>query len=149
MALHFLQGSKELMTNTNLFLTPRSKLKRRGTKYTQVHGRNTKIDAPDPIRAASTPRRALSLPQKHTLSEGGVARTLEVQRLRLTGERVRGFAPRVKRFRRDDGTKQSSPWQGVSLHSPRYARGEEGHLPCWCSVAQRLYIYNTFISSDL
>lgn len=34
MALHFLQGSKELMTNTNLFLTPRSKLKRGETKHT-------------------------------------------------------------------------------------------------------------------
>lgn len=36
MALHFLQGSKELMTNTNLSLMLRSKLKHRETKYTQV-----------------------------------------------------------------------------------------------------------------
>lgn len=56
MALHFLQGSKELMTNTNLFLTLRRKLKHGKTKHTQVHGYNTKLDAPDPIVSTFTPR---------------------------------------------------------------------------------------------
>lgn len=78
------------------------------------------------------------------LIKGGVAKTLKVQRTRVIGEGVRGFAARVKRCRADDATKQRFLWQGACLHSPSHARGEGGHLPGWCSGAQRLYIYNTF-----
>lgn len=37
---------------------------------------------------------------------GGVAKTLKVQRTRLIGEGVRGFAARVKHYGADDANKQ-------------------------------------------
>lgn len=76
--------------------------------------------------------------------KGGVAKTLQAQRPKLIGEEARGFAAKVKHRRADDATKQRLLWRGASLHSPTHAEGEGGHLPGWCSVAQRLYIYNTF-----
>lgn len=145
MALHFLQGSKELMANTNLFVTLRSKLKRGETKHTQVHGYDTKIDAPDPIRAAFTPRCASSLPRQHTLK---AVRTVEVQRMRLSREGVRGFAMRVRHSRMGGSTKQRSHWQRVCLYSLSHV-GEGGHLPGGYSVSLRFYIYNTYTFSDL
>ena len=143
MALYFLQGSKELMTNTNLLLTLRSKLKHRETKYTRVRGWDTKIDAPDPICTAFTPRHALSLHKEHTLKVGW-------QRLWKRKEQdwlEKGWEDLLQGWSIAEqmmpSSKDFSDRERVCilLVMPK-RRG--GHLPGWCSVAQRLCIYNTF-----
>lgn len=142
MALHFLQGSKELMTNTNLSLMLRSKLKHRETKYTWVRSWDTKIDAPDPIHTAFTPRCALSLHKEHTLKVGwqrlwkcmDEADWRRVERICRKGEALQSRWCHQAKISLT-GSMSAFSWSC-------WRRG--GHPPGWCSVAQRLYIYNTF-----
>lgn len=125
---------------------PDTEEKAEETKYTQVHSWDTKMDAPDPIHPHclhSEMHFITALTAQGAYVKGGVAKTLKVLRARLIGRGVRGFAARVKHCRADDANKQRFLWQAACLHSPSH-EGEGGHFPGWCSVAQRLYIYNIF-----
>lgn len=64
MALHFLQGSKEFMTNTNLFLTLRRKLKKPSTHKSMAETRKWMPLIPS-IHTAFTLKCTLSLHSLH------------------------------------------------------------------------------------
>lgn len=144
MALPFLQGSG---VYDKYQFVPDAEEQVDETKYTQVHGWDTKTDAPDPICAHflhSEMHFITAVTAQGACIKGGVTKTLKVQRTRLIGGGVRGFAARVKHYRANDSNKQRFLWQAACLHSHNHAEGEWGHFPGWCSVAQRLYIYNIF-----
>lgn len=96
MALHFLQGSRVYYKYQ---FVPDAEGQADETKYTQDHGRDMKIDAPDPICLHCLPSEMhfmTALTAQGPCIKGGVAKILKVQRTRLIGEGVRGFAARVK-----------------------------------------------------
>lgn len=98
MALHFLQG---LGVYDKYQFVPDAEEQVDETKYTQIHGWDTKIGAPDPIRAHFLHFEMhfiTALTAQGACIKGGVAKTLKVQRTRLIGEGVRGFAARVKHY---------------------------------------------------
>lgn len=98
MALHFLQGSR---VYDKYQFVPDAGEQADETKYTQVHGWDTKIDAPDPIHPHclhSEMHFITALTAQGACIKGRVAKTSKVQRTRLIGEGVRGFAARVKQM---------------------------------------------------